>query len=209
MGGPTNFHTAFQLLSRAGSTFELQAMIEHFHRPVYVSYTSIPQEVVDKYLWCLSCGHLDQWVSRSTDPLAPMPVHVNTTAPDPFRIAPKAIISPALAGNPYSNERDDQVSQIDFVLIIEGLSGATQQKLVVAHARHDASATIFHEAINGYSVVFSGAVPKTVTRSVFIHGGVGRNVMFRKVATLEELLGVYEQEPDYKGRMCQVVPILC
>lgn len=191
--GLTNFHSASQLLARAGANQELQARIQEFNCAVYVNYTSFTQEDVDKYSWRLRYAHLDQWAAPKQDIAQPITV---TSAPPPLTV-PKLSIPPIF--NPIRRTpKDDLASKLEYIFIIEGNRGGNQ-KLVVQHDHHNAGVTFFHEAFNGYSVVFSGAVSKNAFGAFLTDPGHRtQEVVFRKAESMDEFMEIADNA--YRGR---------
>lgn len=205
--GLTNFHSPTQLLARSTGTkhqHEVQAMIQEFGRPVYVNYTPFSQETIDQYSWRLEYCHLDQWASPAEDAQHPV---TNTKTPDPVRI-PRLCISPSLKPPPYS-VKDDLAAKVDYIFLVEGNRGANL-KLVLQRNHHDAGFALFNEAMNGYSVVFSAAIPKTHSK-LFLIEPQHRvwDVIFKKVESMEELLGGPFVNLDPNSREVVEVRVLC
>lgn len=194
--GLTNFHSAPQLLERAGRDHELQAQIKEFNCAVYVNYTSFTQAHIDQYSWRLQYAHLDQWAALKDDFAQPITV---TGAP-PRLSVPKLSISPILKWR--SASVDDYAPILDYIFIIEGNRGGNQ-KLVVQHDLHNAGATLFHEAFNGISVVFSGAVSKNSFGAFLTDPDYRRQkVAFKKAESVDEFMKMadvaYEDKPGPK-----------
>lgn len=182
--GLTNFHSPSDMLARAsGSKYQCQAIIQEFGRPIYFSSNSFTQETIDQYSWRLKYGHLDQWASPTEEGVLPITI---TKTPDPLKI-PKLCIAGSF--KPYALA-NDLASRVDYILLVAGNRGANL-KLVLHHDLHDAGVAIFHEGMNGYSVVFSGVVSKEVL-GFFLNepdkSGIGGVVSFRKVDSIEQLL---------------------
>jgi hypothetical protein len=204
----TNFHTAAQLLARAGSTQELQAMIQPFQYPVYVNYTSFPQETIDQYSWRLKNAHLDEWVCKTGDAFKPV---IISSAPEPVRRVPKLCVSHAFKNLRHPSAIEDPSKDVDFIFLVEGNRGATGLKLVLQHDSHGAGVTFFHEAMTGYSVVFSGAVSKKAFQ-IFLVDPMERflnPIAFKRVESVEELLETPNYDPKPQGFGTVTIPIFC
>lgn len=194
-----------QLLQRAGHKQELQAMIQDFRCPIYVNYTSFPQEVLEQYSWRLRYSHLDQWASPSDETLET----TLTKTPDPVKV-PKLCIAPIFRPSLLlQSEATDPFSKIDYLFLIEGNRGANQ-KLVIAHDLHEAGVVIFHEAINGFSIVFSGAVPKSACRA-FLTEPANRawKIEFYKAENIGVVAGAGEFKFGEPGVYRFDIPLLC
>ncbi|KAE8447876.1 hypothetical protein EG329_010105 [Mollisiaceae sp. DMI_Dod_QoI] len=199
--GLTNFHSAGQLLARAGTQQELQAIIQELHCPVYVNYTSFPQEALEQYSWRLRYSHLDQWASPVEDTFPPATL---TKTPDPLKI-PKLSIAPVFG--PASTR--DLSSMLAYIFLIEGNRGANQ-KLVLQHDHHGAGVTVFHEAMNGFSVVFSGAVSKRAL-GVFLTEPKRRRgeIVFKKAESIKQFSEEAHREYRPENMEPYEVLILC
>lgn len=203
--GLTNFHSAAQLFQRSAHKHELQAMIQDFGRPIYVNYASFTQEVLEQYSWRLGYSHLDQWASPSDG----TPETTLTKTPDPVRI-PKLCIAPIFRPNLVpGSEVTDPFSKIDYLFLVEGNRGANQ-KLVIAHDLHEAGVIIFHEAMNGFSIVFSGAVPKSAFRTFLKEpANRGWKIDFYKAENIEQVARTGEYNFDEPGVDRFDIPVFC
>jgi hypothetical protein len=204
----TNFHNAAQLLARAGSTQELQAMIQPFQSPLYVNYTSVPQETINQYSWRLQNAHLDQWVCKTE---APSKSFTISSAPEPVRKVPKLCVSHAFKNLPHPSTIEDPSKDVDFIFLVEGNRGATCLKLVLQHDSHGAGVTFFHEAMNGYSVVFSGVVSKKAFQTFLVDpmNRILNSVAFKRVESVEELLEMPDYDPNERSFGTVTIPIFC
>jgi hypothetical protein len=204
----TNFHTAAQLLARAGSTQELQAMIQPFQYPLYVNYTSFPQETIDQYSWRLQNAHLDEWVCKTEDTFKPV---IISSAPEPVRKVPILCVSHAFKNLRHPSTIEDPSQDVDYIFLVEGNRGATCLKLVLQHDSHGAGVTFFHEAMKGYSVVFSGVVSKKAFQ-IFLVDPMNRvlnSIAFKRVESIEELLETPNYNPNTQSFGVVTIPIFC
>jgi hypothetical protein len=201
----TNFHHASQMLERAGGKRELQARIGDCGTLVYVNYTSFAQETLDRFSQRIRGGGIDQWASKQQKQY---PLQL-TRPSDPWPKIPHLCISPAfgLPNSRLSSGTSKKEPELDFVFVVEGISGSVTQKLVLEYDIHNAGVRMFHEAMNGYSIVFSAAISKKVTYNLFFMGSDNHSVTFEKVASVVELAKV---EPrDFLKSHDWVVPVLC
>ncbi len=167
---PTKIRKAAELLGRAGSTFDDQVTIEPFGRSVYTVYVAqFPQEHVDRYTELINHGNEGQWLSWANDLTRAFKVVEPSL---PFGI-PKVCISWVLKGHARwtYNEKIDTSQQpkepLDSLLIVQGKNERERSKVVVARSLEDAATSILHEAINGYSVVFTGALLRSDLNKLF------------------------------------------
>ena len=171
---PTNIHKAAQLLNHVGSTFDSQVTIMPSGRRAYTVYVAeFSQETVDKYTKLIIRGIEGQWLSWGNDPTRVFRVVEPSL---PFDI-PKVCISWVLkrhAGSIYDEEIDEEIDisqqprePLDYLLVFQGKNASERSKVVVARSLEDATTSILHEAINGYSVVFMGALLRSDMNELF------------------------------------------
>ena len=97
------------------------------------------------------------------------------------------------------------MQKLSYVLIVEGIRGATRQMLAIMHNLHSVATFMAFQAFNGYSVVFSAAIPRAATN--VIQAG-SDSTTFRKVDNVKELIETPER--DYLGHANpSVIRILC
>ncbi|KAL8913864.1 MAG: hypothetical protein Q9172_007205 [Xanthocarpia lactea] len=167
---PTNIHKAAQLLNHVGSTFDSQVTIMPSGRRAYTVYVAeFSQETVDKYTKLINRGIEGQWLSWGNDPTRVFRVVEPSL---PFDI-PKVCISwvlKQLAGSTYDEEIDTSQQTEEplyCLLVVQGKNARERSKVVVARSLEDATTSILHEAINGYSVVFMGALLRSDMNELF------------------------------------------
>ena len=158
---PTNIHKASSLLSRCGGTFDDQATIQPFGRPVYTIYVeAFPQEVVNKFAELFNHSVEGQWLSSANDPTRVF----RTVDPSLPSAIPKLCMSRALKEEPrqsYGKQSENTLQlkePLDFLIVVQGKNASERSKIVVERSREDAATSMLHEAMNGYSVVFTGAL---------------------------------------------------
>jgi hypothetical protein len=146
---PTNVHSHHVLLSRAGNngTFSDQATIQPFNKPVLIVSGSFSQDDVNLYSWCLKSPHIGSWLRG--DSISSSAASV-TSADDRLEF-PQVRIGPGLLQNPLASD------QTRYILVIQGRSGANRVKVMVTNTVEQAAAVMLHEALNGYSTVFSAS----------------------------------------------------
>ncbi|KAL8672161.1 MAG: hypothetical protein Q9168_003360 [Polycauliona sp. 1 TL-2023] len=172
---PTNIRKAWPMLDRAGTSFDDQATIEPFGLPVYTVFVEeFPQETLDKYAKLLNHGIEGQWLSDALDPTKAFGA-VDPSLPSKV---PKLCISGVLknrdAQSRYimSNPPPGMKEPLDFLLVVQGKNASERSKIVVEHKLEDAATSMLHEAINGYSVVFTGAILRSDSNKLFSQTGL-------------------------------------
>lgn len=157
----TNIRKASFLLERAGSTFDDQATIEPFGQKIYNVYIpSFTQEAVNSHTEHFHHGVEGQWLSNARDPTRQFRV---VDASPPLQV-PKVCISRALESKTWSAESEEPLHAL---FIVQGQNASERSKIVVARTLHEAATSILHEAINGYSVVFTGAMFRSEMELLF------------------------------------------
>lgn len=79
---------------------------------------------------------------------------------------------------------DAAAAKVKFVTAVQGKRDAGWVKVVVSYTRQAAAVDIFHEILNGHSVLFVGAVLKDVAVPI---EGVGRQMgKIQRVGSLKE-----------------------
>ena len=184
---PTNIRHASDLLTRAGRSFDDQATIQPFGKQVYTIYTdTFPQEVLNQYASLFNHGVEGKWLSYQNDTTKLFKI----VQPSPPMGIPKLMISCALAEDPLPNHSKAPNRQpkepLDFLLIVQGSTGSDRSKLVVARGRTEAATTMLHEAMNGFSTVFTGALLRSDMNLLF-HGGGKVGFSLRKCQDVADL----------------------
>ena len=152
MGGPSNIHHATQLFERAGGIHQTQAIIMPIGKGVLQAGLNCSQDAVDNYGKMLISGFIDVWATTANSKGSKCQM---APADAPLQV-PIAHISSAF------KERTRQ-ELIDYIYIVQGKNGSRYFKVGVANDYHQAATNMLHEVIHGYSIVFSGAVLKSVS----------------------------------------------
>lgn len=123
--------------------------ISTLEQPVYLVYNIFTQTDLNAYVELLQFGVIENWLSNNfgRSGLAPCEAGV------PFHV-PKLCISLVLA-----KPRLDAIPEaLVYIGIVEGRNNAERAKLILKFSLEALGASMFHEAMNGYSVVFSGVM---------------------------------------------------
>ena len=127
-------------------------------RLVQLEVRAVPQQELDRHVRMLNLPPAmhNSWTG-------PRDTASYQHAPVKFAI-PKATLTPGMAKfweppnvYPVKAEALKQPEGLVFVAVIQGLSAASLQKIHVAYSREEIANSIYHETVNGYSTVFSGA----------------------------------------------------
>ena len=201
-------HTASAFLERANTNLEDQAIILPSNVPVYTIYRDFSQLTLDNYSQILHDFQEHTWLKKKSAPAqASMSSELHRPAhpPKPFKI-PKACISGALAAIPATGclkgQRIDKVEDkepLSFNLIIQGKDGAAKWKTVSEDSLQSVANTIMFETLNGYSIVFSGALLQSDLRRIKARDKTYRLI---KVNSTSGLNVVHRPESSIIGILC-------
>jgi hypothetical protein len=147
---PTSIDSSLALLSRVSSngTFSDEMAMLPFDKPVLIVSGPFSQEDIDRYTWCLKNPHIGSWIRGDALSTSSATSGAITSADEGPNI-PQIRLGPGLSKDlPESRERR-------YVLVIQGRTGAHKVKVMVADSREQAATIMMHEALNGYSTVFS------------------------------------------------------
>jgi len=154
---------------------EISSVVPEFNdAPIVIVGHDLAQDDLDRYVRFIRYGHNDTWLHlrwpspASMDERCDQPIIEHGSPDQPITI-PKVHVSQRLGGprrsRSYQQEEKPHEIRKDpalaFLLVIQGRSGGSRGKLVLRTDLHIAGAEMFYEAINGYSVVFSGVILKT------------------------------------------------
>jgi hypothetical protein len=211
--GRTNIRGGHDLLFRAGREGETLSVIPEFNNmPIIIIGWDFTQDDLDQHINLIRYGQNDAWAQL----LSPIP-KTPGEAPEQPMIAygpadqrlkiPKIHISKGLDDFQRSRRylletegEQNNLKQLDlaYILVVQGSSGAFQSKLVMRTNLQMTGAEMLYEAVNGFSVVFTGAVLK---QNLEKRGDL--KYCFRKVESLDELLNVDADESR------KVIGVLC
>jgi hypothetical protein len=164
--GRTNIHNATSLLSRVGREFEEIAYLAYAEKLVYIISTGLNQSDLDFYTdhirTNLTCcwfekdqGCLTKFRASRADDRLPVPkIVVSRGLREPGSELPRRV-------SRNDNEPQDtmlRTPELSYVLLSQGSSGAMRAKITIEQTLERAAAHVMHEALNGYSVVFSAAI---------------------------------------------------
>ena len=202
---PTNIRHASDLLTRAGRPFDDQATIQPFGKQVYTIYTDTnPQEVLDKYASLFRHGVEGKWLSYGNN----ITKIIQVVQPSQPSSIPKVLISCALALDPrpsdFKSQDQEPREPLDFLLIIQSGAASERSKLVVARSRTEAATTMLHEAMNGFSTVFTGALFRSDMNLLF-HDNTKGGFSLRKCHDVASL-NTFSEE---RSKHAQELGVIC
>jgi hypothetical protein len=103
----------------------------------------------------------------------------------------------------------DDVLELAFIAIVQGSGGNAVKKVIVANEYPQIATSIFNEAINGFSVVFTGACLKRELEQAKGYGLDSLAVIWRKVTSLDGMFDMRTRAKARKGGEDLIVGILC
>ncbi|KAJ9634080.1 hypothetical protein H2201_009056 [Coniosporium apollinis] len=169
--GRTNIHRAQSLLNRAGTSFEEVAFIPDAERLVYIISGALTQDHLDRYADVLRNNRAGSWIQKDEGPpwkfaysqgdqrLSIPKINVSNGMQVPGKEGPR-YVGFRKAPDEYPEEHGPEEIELAYILVIQGQTGDTRCKLVVETSLERASSAIMHEALNGYSTVFTAAMLK-------------------------------------------------
>jgi hypothetical protein len=187
--GVTNIRSGHMLLEQAGKNLDQVAFIpENVMRSIYLEARSISKEELETYsnFLLILRSDRDRWLDFRGWPLEIPPR--NPILPQAI-VAPKVVLSPGLSRNWIQRGRKSEEQQVQepedlaFIAIVQGLAGASVIKVVVKYSAEAIGNAMFHELMNGYSIVFSGVLLKSEEKR-----RLSCNVRWQKVETYDQLL---------------------
>jgi hypothetical protein len=104
---------------------------------------------------------------------------------------------------------EDAQPRFSFIAIIQGNGGNAVQKFIVANEYPQIAACIFNEAINGYSVIFTGACLKHELEKAKDYGPNSLAVTWRKVTSLDEMFELRARARPRGESERLVIGVLC
>ncbi|PVH71390.1 hypothetical protein DL98DRAFT_596984 [Cadophora sp. DSE1049] len=210
--GRNNVRGGEGLLLRAGNSMEIPSVIPEFNdMPIVIIGYNFAQDDLDQHVSLIRYGHNGAWaqllssVPKTLGESPEQPKIAYGPADQRYTI-PKIHISQGM--NDFQRSRrylpqeteQDNLKQPDlaYILVVQGSSGMFRSKLVLRTNLQMAGAEMFHEAVNGFSVVFTGAVLKTNLKK---RGDL--DYSFKKAGSLDELVAFDADESQ------KVIGVLC
>jgi hypothetical protein len=199
--GRTNIHSAGSLFKRSGTSFEEIAYIVDAQKLVYIVNTPLDQTDLDRYAELLRANILGSWVRKDSSP------EYAYSQPDLQHSIPKVVVSSGMKAlrseiRSYSGvleSEDEESEELDlgqkelvYILITEGRSGAVLSKTVIEPTQERAAAHAMHEALNGFSIVFTAAILKVNV------GKLGLNSYSFKAVENRRALERIDEDPTTK-----------
>lgn len=186
--GVTNFRNTHDLIMRAGSTFNDTGILQ----PVGTALLVVSGQELEKWSPILSCHIEDQWVSRKPN------ADIQVVEPPAALAVPQLRVSPGLDGQEQALIKQQTLA---YIMVVQGKEASTRSKVVVKYTLEDISSAMLFEALNGYSVVFSGAIFKKTVPKLFGYNLLRTDFTFVKVGNLLALMKSEEKDG--------VVNVLC
>ena len=161
---------------------DFQAMIMPFGKPVHIEVRSVGTVEYHKHISILRAqlfmsGH-NKWFAE--DDMGRRKV---VAASSPSQI-PKVSLSPALRSGKLSDRRLSEEKDYSFVYIVQGQNAAERSKAVVCSTLEATGFGMLHEALNGFSIVFSAVF---LTSEIPFKGTEGTLHGFAKVESIDGL----------------------
>ena len=169
-------------------------MIQPVAKSVFLVTNEFSQQDLDDFAPLFNSGIQDKWVSNVYTANAKFKVIEPATPSD----IPMICVSPGLL-----QTRPDILSQdapaLAYIFLVQGKNASERTKAVAKVTRDAAAAAMFHELINGYSIVFSGAILTCNVTKIFPPMPMNIKWKFSKVRDIAGLQNV-ALERDNKGQ---------
>jgi len=210
--GRNNVRSGRDLLSRAGNGMEIPSVVPEFSDlPIVIIGHNFSQDDLDRHANVIRFGHSDGWMQflssnpRSLREPLERPKFTDVTTNQRLAI-PKIHVSQGLKGFRHlgfypsdgQSRESDEKPDLVYILVVQGCSGAFRSKLVLRTKLETAGAEMFYEAVNGFSVVFTGAILKKN-----LEKRADQEYYFKKVATLGRLQAMDADESQ------KVIGVMC
>ena len=129
---------------------ENECTLTPYQRAIYIIVGSQSKSALNQYRQMLCTFKHDVWMQADTEDSRDTRT-ISTVAPESLAV-PKICISKGV------QELLLKMESIPYCVIVQGKGGAAKQKLLVLSCPRQAVTAICHEVVNGYSVVFVGAM---------------------------------------------------
>jgi len=211
--GRTNVRGGHDFLQRAGYGMDYGCGVPEFgDLPLIIVSLDFMQDDLDRFADVIRFGRSDTWVTfLSSGPGAlsgPLKKPTFIEAPANQRLSiPKVHVSKGL--KKYERLRSNallrdmpvekhQPVELAYILVVQDRSGALRSKLILRTNLDAVGSEIFYEAVNGFSVVFSGAILKKN-----LERRTDQEFCFKKADSLDELQAMDEDTSK------KVIGVLC
>ena len=172
-----------QLVNDVVAPSEYITMIQPIAKSVFLVTNEFSQQDLDDFAPLLNSGIQDKWVSNVHNPTAKF----NVIDPAIPLEVPMIGVSPGLL-----QTRPDILSKnapsLAYIFLVQGKNAGERTKAVAKVTRGAAAAAMFHELINGYSIVFSGAILTCNVAKIFPPTPMNIKLKFFKV---EDIAGLH------------------
>ena len=183
-----------QLVNDVVSPSEYITMIQPVAKSVFLVTNEFSQHDLDDFAPLFNSGIQDKWVSNVYTLNGKFKVIESATSGD----IPMICVSPGLL-----QTRPDILSRdapaLAYIFLVQGKNASEHTKAVAKVTRDAAAAAMFHELINGYSIVFSGAILTCNVAKIFPPTPMNVKWKFFKVKDVAGLHNV-ALEKDNKGQ---------
>jgi hypothetical protein len=149
---PAPIDSSIELLLPVSSDgkFLDQMVMLPIDKPVLIVSGPFSQHDVDRYKWCFKGAYIGSWILRDA-------VSVSSATKSSIAPTDEGLDVPQVRIGPGLSEDLSWDDKRKCILVIQGRTGVNKVKLMVAGSREQAAAIMMHEALNGYSTVFSAS----------------------------------------------------
>ena len=165
-----------QLVNDVVAPSEYITMIQPIAKSVFLVTNNFSQQDLDDFAPILNSGFQDKWVSNVSTPTGKFKVVKPAT---PLEV-PMICVSPGLL-----QTRPDILSKdapsLAYIFLVQGKNASERTKAIAKVTRNAAAAAMLHELVNGYSIVFSGAILTCNVAKIFPPTPMNVKLKFAKV----------------------------
>ncbi|KAK2805588.1 hypothetical protein FQN50_006103 [Emmonsiellopsis sp. PD_5] len=185
--GITNFRQPSDLLQRAGHRIDDVGILVATNGRLHTTGLTVDPFDFENIIPILRCGILNKWVSENS--LG----RFQAANPPVALVVPRICVGPALQKRAFHPLKEDDrlgefmENEVAFVMVVQGGSAFSCSKVVVQSSRDAVGTAMFSEALNGYSVVFTGVIP-TVDASKLWGKRVDPNATITRVSERGNLM---------------------
>ena len=171
-----------QLVNDVVAPSEYITMIQPIAKSVFLATNEFSQRDLDDFAPLFNSGIQDKWISnvhnvnsksKVVEPAIPTDIPMIGVSPGLLQTRPDILSkdAPSLA----------------YIFLVQGKNAAERSKAVAKVTRDAAAAAMFHELINGYSIVFSGAILTCNVAKIFPPTPMNVKLKFCKVQDIAGL----------------------
>lgn len=185
-------HDSIELFTQIYPVFhEDVVQISTLQKPVYLVYDTFTQTDLNAYAELLQFGIIEHWLYDDLGTSQLALCEAGETFPVPKLCISLVLSKPSLDVVPVD---------LVYIGIVEGRNNAERAKLVLKFSLNALGASMFHEALNGFSVVFSGVMLRSEGLKLLLQRDTKPTWKFLRVESVKELKAM-KNDPANRDRI--------